>query len=245
MTAPAFDTNGMLGSTIKEKLQYERMRSATFRDQHGRKWSCAISTETLHPCSPLIPADFRTPHPYLTPPAKYLQIGTAFGEIVIAYDAWLTDVSEARREWDNWLRECAILMYKGAAVAMMQAQDADLLKMAGPAPMSPEFIKAMKSGESRWVLGLRRADGTKPATPSWAHAILHTLQIVETWDGGYVDTSVQAGRYADDEPDADAAERADRLALALKYADDEEVADPGAARDFQPLKKRSHHKARE
>lgn len=248
MTAPAFDTDGMLSSTIKEKLQYQRMKAATFRDQHGRKWGCSISTETLDPCTPLTPADFRTPHPYLTPPAKYLKMSGVFGEIRVAYDQWLTDVSEARREWEAFFRECAITMYKGAAVAMMQAKDADLMKMAGPAPMSPEFILAMKSGESKWVLGITRPDGTRYPMPRWAQDVMDTLVIVETWDGGTVDTTVEAGKYADEDDAAseDAAERAARLALAERYADDEDAADPNGLPDFQPLpKKRSHHKVKE
>ena len=244
MTAPGFDIDGMLQSTVRGKFQYEKMQTALYRDDHDREWSCQISIESMEPCTPMSPSDFRTPHPYLTPPGKYLRTSRGrLGRLSIDYDQWLTDVSEARREWDNWLRECAVSMYKGAAMAMIQAQDSDLMKMAGPAPMSPEFILAMKSGESRWVLG-QLPKGAP--TPKWAQGILHTLQIIETWDGGYVDTTVLPGKYADDETDEDAQERADRLMAALKYSDNEEDADPMGLLTFEPLpKKRSHHKVKE
>jgi hypothetical protein len=234
MTAPAFDTDGMLASTIQGKLQYMRMRSAMFRDQHGRQWACEISTETLHPCTPLMPVNFRAPHPMLVPPAKYLQVSNVFGEIVIDYDGWLIDVANARREYDAWVMEAARHLYKGAALDMIRAGDPDLIKFCGPAPMSPEFVRAMKSGVSKWVLGLLP---TSSPIPAWAQKEMHTLTVIETWDGSDVETGlIDAEKYRDDDViDEDADERAERLAAAARYGDIEDDADPSASPDFQPL----------
>jgi len=235
MTAPAFDSEGMLASTIQGKLQYMRMRTARFRDPHGRQWSCEISTETLHPCTPLTPVDFRVPHPMLVPPAKYLNVSNVFGELTIDYDTWLVDVANARREYDAWVMEAARHLYKGAALDMIRAGDADLIKFCGPAPMSPEFVRAMKSGVSKWVLGLLPKSAPVPA---WAQKEMHTLTVVETWDGSDVETGIDVDRYRDDDAiDEDADAMAERLAAAARYGDVEDDADPFGLPQTEPIKR--------
>lgn len=235
MTTPMADE--MLGATVREKLQYHRMRPATYRDQHGRMWSCQVSTETLHPTTPLTPVGWRAPFPMLVPDAKYLTIGEAFGELVIDYDRWLKDVADARKEYDLWVLECARRLYGGAALQAIKNAEPELRRMAGPGPISPEFIRAMKSGASRWALGLPHSSGRPFPVPAWAEAELWTLQVHETWDGTDVDTAVDAARYADEEPvGEDEQARLERLEAQARYGDVEELADPEAAPSFAPIR---------
>jgi hypothetical protein len=245
MTSPML-SDEMLNATVQQKLQYHRMRPAVFRDQHGRRWSAQVSTDTLSPCTPLTPVGWQAPYPMLMPDGKYLVMGGAFGELVIDYDRWLRDLFDGRRAYEQQVLEWARKLYGGAAMEMIRKGDPDLQRVAGPGPMNPEFVRAMKSGANKWVLGIRRPDGTPYPVPTWAAEHLWTLQVTETWDGSDVDTSVDASRYADAEDDAlpeDAAATAARLAEQLRYSDAEEDADPGAAPAFQPMgrRRRSRH----
>lgn len=199
MTTPTLPDE-YLAATVREKLQYHRLRPGIFRDQHGREWSCQLSTETLHPASPLTPVGWKAPYPMLVPPAKYLGMGRAFGTVEIDYDQWLRDIHEGRRAYDEQVMEWARRLYGGAALQAIKAGDPDLRRVAGPGPMSPEFVRAMKAGVSKWALGLPHPSGVPYPTPKWAEAELHTLQVYETWDGTDVDTAVDATKYADEEP---------------------------------------------
>lgn len=199
MTSPALGDE-FLAATVREKLQYHRLRPATLRDQHGREWSCQLSTETLHPATPCTPVGWRAPHPYLVPPQKYLAQGRSF-TLEIDYDAWLRDIHQARREYEEQVMEWARKLYGGAALQAIKSGDADLKRMAGPGPMSPEFVRAMKSGASKWALGIPHPSGVPYPVPAWAQSEMDTLQVYETWDGSDVDTAVDPSRYADEEPE--------------------------------------------
>lgn len=221
MTAAAIPDE-FLAATVREKLQYHRLRPAILRDQHAREWSCQLSTETLEPATPCTPVGWTAPHPYLVPPAKYQRQGRSFGTLEIDYDGWLRDIHQARREYEEQVMEWARKLYGGAALQAIKNRDADLRRMAGPGPMSPEFVRAMKSGASKWALGIKHPSGMTYPTPAWAASELDTLQVYETWDGSDVDTAVDAARYADEEPDLgwadDEAQETDAAAVAAEAA---------------------------
>lgn len=224
MTAAAIPDE-FLAATVREKLQYHRLRPALLRDQHGREWSCQLSTETLEPATPCTPVGWSAPHPYLVPPAKYLLRGRTFGTLEIDYDGWLRDIHQARREYEEQVMEWARKLYGGAALQAIRNKDADLRRMAGPGPMSPEFVRAMKSGASKWALGIKHPSGVPYPVPQWAASELDTLQVYETWDGSDVDTAVDPTRYQDDEPDLGWADDGEPMPAAVGAA-----ADPDAAR---------------
>lgn len=220
----------MMSATVeRKKLQHNRMAPGRYRDPHGRLWSCQISKETQQPTTPLTPVGWKSPNPMLTPPQKYLEFGEVQGEMAINYDRWLQDNGEAWKERDGWVMECAVKLFNVGAVRAIKDNDPELMKLAGPGPMSPEFIKAMKanlidSRAGRWALGLPGANGKPLPMPSWAAAQMATLAIHETYDGSDTDMVIDASRYYDDDGAIeDAQEAADRLAAANQYLDLDEA----------------------
>lgn len=235
MTAPAI--NDAFDMPLpKEVQQQDTMRGMTFTDQHGRKWSTVVSMKTLDPCAAMTPIGWRAPLPMMVPPQKYMTFrADEIGRVWIDYDRWITDLSMAEREYGVWVMQVAKQQFGAAALQKIEAKDHGLRVLCGPPPQSSEIVKAMKSNESQWVLGIPHTDGTPRRRPAWADAYVEGWVFESTFDGGDVDVSVQAGAYRDD--DEDAAAIADRLASASQYADDEDDADPDAAPDFQPIKR--------
>lgn len=233
MTAPTADS--LLDAVVhREKLQYHRLRPATYRDPHGRRWSTQVNTDTLHPATTLTPLDWAAPHALLVPPAKYLRVSEVLGELGIDYDRWLADVTVSRRDYEQHVMHCARQLFNAGAVDAIKRNDPDLRALAGVGPMSPEFVRAMKANlvdptVGRWPLGLPGTHGQPLPMPRWAVAEWQSLQVIETYDGSDVDTTLDVTRYADDEAvDEDAQAAADRLEAQLKWQDDEDalMADP-------------------
>lgn len=214
MTAPM----DALSATLKVKSQADRRRPAILRDQHGRRWTTQIDTETMDPCIPMTPTGWSAPLPTLVPAQKYLRTSPAeFGVVMIDYDQWLIDLAESSREYRDHLLQVAQKHFGAAAVRAIEERDDKLRQLAGPGPAAVEYVRAMKAG-NKWALGLLRKDGERYPCPPWAEPMLDTLRVQETYDGSNVDLSVGADEFPDVEDD-------DALAVADRYADAELYAD--------------------
>lgn len=228
--------DAMLGSTIKERMWADKVRTALYVDQHGREYSTQQDKETGDPAAPLTPTTWRAPYPTLYPPAKYLTFPAHRpGTVVIDYDRWIIDASEAETEYRTWVLQVARQQFGAAALQKIQERDADLRRLAGPPPASVEVIKAMKAG-NKWALGLRRPDGSRYAMPPWAQELAETLVPHESFEGTGTLLDVDAAQYPDVDDDALAV--AERYAAASQYADVEEDIDPDGLPDFQPITRR-------
>lgn len=211
----------------KEVQQQDTMRTMRFRDQHGRPYTTVVSNKTLQPCTVLTPQGWEPPRPMMVPPSKYFTFrDDEVGQTVIAYDAWITDLANAEREYAVRVLEVARRMYGDAAADRIRDRDHGLRMMVGPGPQSSEMVKAMKANHP-WALGLRRPDGKKYAQPSWANDLIDGWVHESTFDGGDIDTTVDALAFplADEDMDSE-------------YADVEDEVDP-VDRHTVPAK-RSH-----
>jgi hypothetical protein len=234
MTSPLMET--MIGSTVRERMWADRVRMGKFRDQHGRQYSTMVDKETGDPAAPLTPVDFRAPFPSLYAPAKYQTFPPdQMGVMLIDYDRWIVDTSDAWRSYEQELMFWARKEFAGGAMRAIEEGNPKLRELAGPPPASVEFIKAMKSG-NKWALGIARPDGTRYPMPPWAVELVDTLRVYETYEGTGVSIQVDPNAYPDVEDD-DAYAVADRYAAAAQYDDVEEDADPSALPDFQPIKR--------
>lgn len=236
MTSPLMES--MIGSTVKERMWADRVRVGTFRDQHGRTYSTMVDKETGDPAAPLTPVSFRAPFPALYPPAKYQTFPRdQMGVMVIDYDQWIVDLSDAWKGYREELLFWARKEFGGAAIRAVEEGHPKLRELAGPPPASVEFVRAMKAGVSKWVLGIAKPDGSRYPMPPWAADIVDTLAVHESYDGTGVLTDVNPDDYRDVE-DEDAYAVAQRYAAASQYQDVEEDSDPSALPDFQPITRR-------
>lgn len=234
MTSPLMES--MIGSTVKERMWADRVRPMVYRDQHGRRYGTKVDKDTGDPAAPLTPMDFRAPFPALYPPAKYMTFPPdEAGLLLIDYDRWLVDVSDAWRGYEQELLFWARKEFAGGAMRAIEEGNPRLRELAGPPPASVEFVKAMKAG-NKWALGIAKPDGTRYAMPPWAEDLVDTLRVHETYEGTGVSLAVDPSAYPDVEDD-DAYAVAQRYAAASQYADVEEASDPGALPDFQPIKR--------
>lgn len=234
MTSPAIN----FGSDMplpKEVQQQDTMRTMRFRDQHGRAYTTVVSIKTLEPCTVLTPEGWRAPLPMLSPPSKYFRFSSEeVGQTRIDYDQWITDLTSAEREYRTWVLEIAKREFGGAALQKIESRDIGLRAMAGPAPQSPELVRAMKAG-NKWALGQRKLDGTPYNRPTWADEYVDGWTFESTYDGGDVNLSASYTQYPDEDDDAVAV--AARYEAASQYQDVEEDADPTGLPDFTPIKR--------
>lgn len=234
MTAPYTEA---LGATIRVKSQADRRRTMIYRDQHGRKWSTEIDTDTMHPCVAMTPAGWRAPMPMLVPAQKYLTFTPGdFGAVTIDYDQWLIDATDANREYRDHLLETAKHHFNAGAAAAIEGRNARLLQLAGPGPAAVDFVRAMRAG-NKWALGLLKPDGSRYPMPPWAEPIVDTLRRIETYGGSDVDLSAFDGEFPDVEDDDAPVAVAARMDDAADYLDLEDAVDPFAARVVEPIKR--------
>ena len=226
MTAPMTDA---LGATIKRKSQQDYRRAAVLRDQHGRRWGTQVESETMEPCVAMTPFGWSAPLPAMVPPQKYLiTSGTEFGVIVIDYDRWIIDLSDAEREYRDHLLQTARQHFGAAAMRAIDERDPKLKQLAGPPPAATTYLKAMKAG-NKWALGILKPDGTRYPMPPWAVDELDSLRAIETYGGTGVDLGADDAALYPDVEDTDAElaiAAADRMAAAAQYADLDELVNP-------------------
>lgn len=135
--------------------QPKSRRVITVPDQHGRLWEVTIDKESFVHCTIPIPR-FRAP--MLPPPEFVTSNPERPGRVRIDYRAWAEARLSANREWEA--RELQLRRVEPDAVARAQ--------VLGIRPEAPEFVEAARLGESRWILGIRKPDGTEYPVPSWA-----------------------------------------------------------------------------
>lgn len=225
--------------------QAEKRTVATIRDQHDRPWDATLDTEPkarLGFCTPPIPK-FSAP---ILPPQEYLRpVLGEFGSLRIDYDAWIAELQMASDGYTRQLRSYALQHYKGQMVGeVLRNPPPDLIAMVGEAPPPLDFARAARAG-NKWVLGLRKSDGSLYPMPTWAKPIAHVLEPKRA--GSLLDDVL---RYADDEDDdvnpfALDDESAEILADRAKYQDDEETADPDALGGHTVSPRRAGRRSRE
>lgn len=145
-------------------------------DQHGRKWETTIDFIANGPCGPINPKGWNAP---LRVPTKYLKFQPENAmELVIDYDSWIPNVEEAWRVWDQLLYDDAILLFGTEGVKAYTEKKPELLRHTGPHPEHVELIKAAKAG-NKWVLGIKKPDGSTYPMPSWAEPFIAKSAAVE------------------------------------------------------------------
>lgn len=191
----------------KDQDQQSRRTIAVYEDQHGREWVVFLHRETMTPVGPMFLRSCREPVPT---PQKYVRIDpTRMGRIRVQYDQWINDLRASQAWRSDRLMQVAEKMYGTVAATMMRDQPAELLAKLGPESVPVEFVYAMRSGESKWALGMRRPDGSFYPRPKWVTDVMFgklEAALRQSWTPDDEDVAVAdlfaPGTFADDEPDA-------------------------------------------
>lgn len=145
--------------------QQKRRRYTKFRDQHDRRWGGEIEKESGDPCYELQPEGWSAP---IMPPSPYVRVvRLEMGLVEIAYDEWITDLTNRRQEWRDQVETYCHGMYGEKAGEILDAERSggglppSLLRLVGPPPLSDGPVKACKA-ENRWALGF------SDKRPPWA-----------------------------------------------------------------------------
>jgi hypothetical protein len=160
---------------MPEIMQHESRQNYMFHDQHGRQWLAIVDTRTKPYLAPCVEpwAQFAAPiMPYGT---LLVPDPTQLGRLNINYARWEEEAVAAERAYLAQLEQTANVMYGEKATDAITKKDPRLMAAMGPAPVSPVFIRAAASGQSKWVLGLTKDDGSAYPTPPWADPLLETL----------------------------------------------------------------------
>ena len=184
--------------------QWEARRSQILIDQHGREYSAEIDTDALAPVGPIMPRNFKQPVPT---PSKYIKpIPGRLNEIKIDYEAWKRDVAAGEYVRTLKMRKLAEDMYGSQFGNAMKDPPPELLAKVGPGPIPIEFVLAMESGQSKWALGLRKADGSYYPKPKWVTPELEDrllASLKQVWSGEEAFLgglpSANPGQFVDDE----------------------------------------------
>lgn len=197
-----------------EQEQWERRRSITARDQHGREYHCEVDKDTMGYVGLPTPKNFRSPIP--VPNKHFKQVKGELGRFHIDYPNWKRDLMLAESARTVRMRQLAEKMYGNAFSTMLKDPPGDLLYKLGAAPVPIEFVMAMEAGKSPWALGLRQKNREYHPIPKWVtpdlkqrmDEALSTGWTGAAWadadlpvalDGQFEDEPVASG---DDEPDA-------------------------------------------
>jgi hypothetical protein len=147
--------------------QEHQRRYQTFRDQHDRLWGGSVEIKTGHPCTPLkpwAPANGRKWRAPLMPPQGYIRPHpTESGRVVILYDAWITELETAHKEYQRKCMTAGIELYREQFDPAKPVSPAVIAKV-GPPPLPVEPVLAAKQGHP-WVLGLTGPNGETPKMP--------------------------------------------------------------------------------
>ena len=186
------------------KDQQSQRSTKIFEDQHGREWVVTLHNANMMPVGEMYLRQCRQPIPT---PSKYVRIvPSRMGKLHIHYDEWIRD-SMASRLWrKERLQQVAEKSYGSAFAAVLKDPPGELLAKLGPEPLPVEFIHAMKSGESKWALGIRRADGSFYPRPKWVTdsmweraqaALKQVWTAADTFAGSLEE--FEAGTFADED----------------------------------------------
>lgn len=191
----------------KDQDQQSRRTIAIYEDQHGREVVVFLHRETMTPVGPMFFRSCREPVPT---PQKYMRIDPQrMGRVRILYDQWIADLRASQAWRSDRLMQVAEKMYGTVAATMMRDQPAELLAKLGPESVPVEFVYAMRSGESKWALGIRKPDGSFYPRPKWVTDVMFgklEAALRQSWTADDEDVAVEdlfaPGTFADDEPEA-------------------------------------------
>jgi hypothetical protein len=142
--------------------QSSRLKTVTYRDQHGRRWDVTLDKDPLAHIGTPVPR-FRAP--LLIPPEYLKTDGDRPGWFRIDYDAWEAHLVTGEERFAQWAQLCT-QYYKTEQEARFAV---------GDLPTSPEFVRAARAG-NRWVLGLPHPEpGKQYGVPDWAAGILDRI----------------------------------------------------------------------
>ena len=210
----------------REKDQQLQRSTKLFEDQHGREWVVTLHNANMMPVGEMYMQKCRQPIPT---PSKYVRIvPKKMGKLHVHYDEWINDVMTSNLWRRERLQQVAEKSYGSAFAAVLKDPPGELLAKIGPEPIPVEFIHAMKSGESKWALGMRKDDGSYYPRPRWVtdsmweraqSALKQSWSVGDTFTGAV--PAFAAGTFTDEEsPVAEAVEEASPFA----DEDEEELA---------------------
>ncbi len=180
------DMGAVLSGLVRRRMQHDYLMGALFRDQHGRRWGCQVSTvpdARMHPATPMAPYGWRAPAAVLVAPAKYHVFPEGeFGTFTIDYDAWIQDTAVEWTRYEQHVNETARRLFPNGAGQAVAERNPVLLREAGNPPMHVDFVRAMKAGNP-WVLGMLKPDGSAYGVPAKLVPWLGTLERIETYEG--------------------------------------------------------------
>lgn len=213
----------------REKDQQLQRSTKVFEDQHGREWVVTLHNANLMPVGEMYLRQCRQPIPT---PSKYVRIvPSKMGKLHVHYDEWIRDIMASRLYRRERLQQVAEKSYGSAFAAALKDPPGELLAKLGPEPIPVEFVHAMKSGESKWALGIRRSDGSFYPRPKWVSDEMWQraqAALKQVWTSGDTATGsvdeFAAGTFADEEDATIPVE-----AVASPFADEEGDDEPVAA----------------
>lgn len=188
--------------------QRDYRRTMIMRDQHGRRWSATVETETLAPVGELTPAFDAKHHrpewgpaPIMPPPGVLVFSEDDVGFFRIDYEAWLEMVLGAWREYQESLTYYAQQLYGDAWYRAVKNPPSQLRNMVRRRePPNPDQVRACMQGNP-FALGLRKPNGELFARPAWADEVFPLAPTAEA-EGRSLFPSAE-----EDEDDAKAVER--------------------------------------
>jgi len=207
-------------ATEKVFDQQKERSTVIMDDQHGREWVVTVHNKNRMPVGEMYLRSCRQPIPT---PQKYVRVDpNRLSRLVIAYDEWISELLASNAMIRERLQSVAEKQYGVQAAAVLKnGVPAEILAKLGSAPIPVEFVYAMRSGESKWALGIRRADGSFYPRPKWVTDELWDraqAALKQQWSangfGGTLET-FDSGTFAD-EDDA-------TVPVATQDADEEEV----------------------
>lgn len=160
----------------KELAQWERRRNHTMSDQHGRKWETTLDFIANGPCGPINPKGWSAP---LSVHTKYLKFQPEdASNLLIEYDRWIEDTENAWKDYDTRLYNDAIMLFGAQGPKAYREKSPELVRHTGPSPEPVELIKAARAG-NKWVLGLKRQDGSDYPIPEWAEPFIRKAEVAK------------------------------------------------------------------
>lgn len=210
----------------REKDQQLQRSTKIFEDQHGREWVVTLHNANMMPVGEKYLRQCRPPIPT---PSKYVNVvPNRLGKLHIDYDNWIRDIGASNLWRRERMQQIAEKSYGTAFAAVLKDPPGELLAKLGSSPIPVEFVYAMKSGESKWALGIRKADGSYYPRPKWVTDDLWSqaqAALKQSWSsadaqGGAIETFA-SGTFSDEE---------ELVAVVADegspFADDEEDAEP-------------------
>jgi hypothetical protein len=139
MTAP---THPMRGSS-----QPDRIRSMNLKDQFGRLWLVDIDIKTGGRTGLPHPAGWEDP---IQTPPLYIQLARDGQSVVVLYEKWARDLTQAHAEWQQKYQELGYARY-GDQFDETKPPSPMMARAIGPRPLDPEIPQQAALGNIKML----------------------------------------------------------------------------------------------